>query len=382
VGDGLTPNGDVQWQIAEGLDVVVISDNEVLIQFGSRSYPSELYRDTDLTGVLGQVFSRLEAASATTADILSWVASDQRGEVGRLIDRLCEQGILVDADKSVVEQYLGLAFSGETDLAARRVSLVGAGPVGAQTAELLLQHGVGGVRLLEHREPDAVWRALPRSTGPGSPGTAKLAQVGLRDHLLALGYRGVEAAEAGVGESLENAVAESDLVVVALEQPDVRLAHLVNRRCIAVGRPWLHVVIDGDRGLIGPLFVPGVTACYNDFRALADAATPSPLMARVYRHYRAAQGARRSFAPGLPAHAGIVGGFASLAAVHTLLTGTCFALGRVLTVSFDRMLIDVEDVLRLPRCPVCGRQRNAYHPPFSAEIVTRVPAAGEERGSG
>ncbi len=377
--DGSNPTPEVRWQIAEGLDAVVISDNEVLVQFGSRSYPSQLYRDTDLTGVLGKLFTRLEVASATTAEMLSWVASDQRDEAGRLIDSLCELGILVSTGKSAVEQYLGLAFTGETDLAARRVSLIGAGPVGAQTAELLLQHGIGGVRLLEHREPDAVWRALPRFDGPGSAGTAKLAQVGLRDHLIALGYRGVEAVETSVDESLESAVADSDLVMIALEQPDVRLTHLVNRRCIAAGRRWLQAGIDGGRGVVGPLFVPGVTACYNDFRALADAATPSPLMARLYREHAAARGAR-SFAPGLPAYAGIVAAFVSLAAVHTLLTGTCFALGRVLTVTFDRMLIDVEDVLKLPRCPVCGRQRSAYQPPFSAEIVTRVPA-DEERGS-
>jgi len=32
------------------------------------------------------------------------------------------------------------------------------------------------------------------------------------------------------------------------------------------------------------------------------------------------------------------------------------------TVEFERMIIDVEDVLKLPRCPGCGLQRTAYQP--------------------
>jgi hypothetical protein len=122
--------------------------------------------------------------------------------------------------------------------------------------------------------------------------------------------------------------------------------------------------------------VPGVTACYNDFRTLADAADASPLMARVYRNHAVRRGAT-TFSPGLPAHAEIMSGFVSLAAVHHLLMGTSYLLGRALTIGFDRMTLDVEDVLKLPRCPVCGRLRSAYQPPFSAEVVTRVPPAGD-----
>jgi bacteriocin biosynthesis cyclodehydratase domain-containing protein len=172
---------------------------------------------------------------------------------------------------------------------------------------------------------------------------------------------------------VETAVARSDVTVLALEQPDLRLAHLVNRFCIRNRKPWLLTTIDGNFGLVGPLFLPVHTACYNDYRTLADAATSnpgSPGMTRKYHQYILKRGAA-SFFPGLPAYAEIVAGYASLAILHFLLRNSCFALGRVLTINFDRMLIDVEDVLKLPRCPVCGGERSASQPPFSAEIVTR-----------
>lgn len=358
-------DADPPLRIAEGLDIVIISDNEVLVQFGSRSYPSQLLRDTDLTGLLGRVFGRLELGNATVTELLSAVAGEHRTEAAELLDSLRDQGILALVDESPTEQYLRYSFTGETRLTDYHVSLIGAGPLGARTAELLLQHGLGGVNLLDARQA----------------GQQDLPHVDVRDRLRAQGFDGVHATESRLDDrSLADSVARSDLVVVALEQPDVRLAHTVNRMCLAAGRHWIHAVIDGNAGVVGPLFVPGVTACYNDFRALADAATPSPLMAEIYRRYAAERGAH-TFSPGLPAHAGIVAGFTSLAAIHSLLSGTSWLLGRTLTVNFDRMIIDVEDVLKMPRCPVCGRRRSAYQAPFSAEAVTRVPAAQDGGGN-
>lgn len=320
--DGGT-GGGVRLRIAEGLDIVNVSDNELLVQFGSRSQPSLLFRDTELTGMLGQLMDRLLASPTGREELLASIADEHREEAAKLLDRLCEHGILVDAACHPVEQYLGYVLDGQTRLADMRVALVGAGPVGAHTAELLRQHGIGDLRLLDADDAD-----VP--------------------------------------------VSEVDLVIVAQERSDIRLAHRVNRHCIAAGRSWILAELDGSLGRIGPLFVPGVTACYNDFRALADAANPNPLMARIHRRHTA--GGAVPAASGLPVHASLVAGFASLAAVHTLLTGTSYLLGRVLTVNFDRMAIDVEDVLRLPRCPVCSRQRAGYQPVFSAEVATRAPA--------
>jgi bacteriocin biosynthesis cyclodehydratase domain-containing protein len=365
-----------ELRIAEGLDAIVLSDNEVLVQFGSRSYPSQLLRDTDLTGILGTVFGLLTAGPKRRDDLLDHVEPEHRAEAAKLVDRLQDAGILARTRTSPVDQYLAYTFTGQTDLAANSISLIGAGPIGARIAETLLQHGIGQVRLLEGRAPDAVWHTLVQARGGDGSPPAGSAQAMLRDRLRDLGYSGVEAVEGDVDDaSVARAVASSDLTVVALEQLDIRIAHLVNRLCIAAAKPWLHVVLDGGRSVAGPLFVPGVTACYNDFRTLAEAADASPLMARVYRNHVARRGAA-TFLPGLPAHAEIVSGFASLAVVHQLLAGTSYLLGRALTISFDRMMIDVEDVLKLPRCPVCGQLRNAYQPPFSAEVVTRVPPAG------
>jgi len=130
---------------------------------------------------------------------------------------------------------------------------------------------------------------------------------------------------------------------------------------------------EGNFGLVGPLFLPIHTACYNDYQVLAEAATPSPAIARKHRQYIEHR-AVGSFFPGLPAYAEILAGFSALAVVNFLLHGTSFALGRVMVMDFDRMAIEVEDVLKLPRCPVCSREKSAYRRPFSPDLM---PQPGE-----
>jgi hypothetical protein len=105
-------------------------------------------------------------------------------------------------------------------------------------------------------------------------------------------------------------------------------------------------------------------------------------MARKHRQHLLAR-SRASFFPGLPAYVDIVAGFSSLAVVHYLLRESTFALGRVLVCNFEQMLLDVEDVLKLPRCPVCAVLKGNYQPAISLDIAEApvAPAAPANGGS-
>jgi bacteriocin biosynthesis cyclodehydratase domain-containing protein len=347
--------------VAEGLDLVLISDDEVLIQFGTRSRPSELLRDGDATGILGRVVGRLVQRPASVEELLFHAPPNHQADLRHLLIDLIDRGIVVDLRSSPIEQYLRYTFEGEPHAAKSRVVMIGAGPLGGRIAQTFLQHGIGKLALLDERPVDPLWDAFtPFGLTPGGDG--RRADAVLRERLTVP----VECLDAKLDSAgVELAVANSDFLVLALEQPDVRVAHLVNRFAIRDRKPWLLATIDGNLGLVGPLFHPVDTACYNDYQTLAVAATPSPAMARKHREHRLGGGVRSFFA-GLPSYAEIVAGHASLAVVHFLLRGTCFALGRVMVIDFDRMRIDVEDVLKLPRCPVCGTQKSAYRPPFPA----------------
>jgi bacteriocin biosynthesis cyclodehydratase domain-containing protein len=332
-----------------------------------------LLRDTDLSGVLGRLFRRLLRGPTTTTELLEVVPPDSPGE--SLVADLLERGILTTTDKSPVDQYINFTFAEGSPLREARVAILGAGPVGAGIAEGLLRTGVISIALLDGRKPDVAWG----SYFPPGPGQARAserpAQVLLKERLSGEGHRSVVALDGELDRmGVEEAMESSDLVVLALERPDPRLAHIVNRFGVRDERPWLHAVIDGNFGLVGPLFLPPDTGCYNDFRTVVEGSDPNPRMTRIYSPAISNGPAASAFFPGLPAHAAIVASFACLAAVHFLIRGTAFPLGRLMIVDFDRLLIDVEDLVRLPRCPVCRAGQKPAEPAFSAEIVTRLEA--------
>jgi bacteriocin biosynthesis cyclodehydratase domain-containing protein len=328
------PTDDAELVVAAGIDLVLLSRDELLVQYGTRFRPSELFRDDELTGLLGTLVDSLRSGPVRVMSLVAAVAPQLREEARRVVADLVERGFLTDVGRDLVTQYLAYTFEGSRDAGEQPVTVIGAGPLGARIASSLASHPVGRIELLAERAP------------------------------------GVDA--------IRSAVDGTALTVVALERTDLRLAHLVNRVCLELRRPWLHAGMDGNRGLIGPLFVPPYTACFNDYWTLVAATTPSPAMANAYRR-RTSSREDNDLPSGPPVFADIVAGHAVLAVLHFLLRDTSFAVGRQVVVDFDSLRIDVEDVLKLPRCPVCGTDRPSRRPVIASEIVAQRPAPAHAR---
>jgi len=354
---------------ADGLDLVLVSDDELLVQFGTRSRPSELFRDDDLTGVIGTLVRKVLSGAVSLRQLLESVRVDQRDDARNFVQSLVEQGIIGDIEQGSIRQYLNYTLTGHAGVADRKVTIIGAGPVAARVAHNLLRQGVGHVRLFDGRPTDATWLgAIPFGSSPASD-IGRPAHAALGERLHRLGYENVSHVDSAARTAAEDAVEGANLVILALEHPNLQLAHTINRVCIRSETPWLHAVIDGNLGSIGPQFLPPDTACYNDYQSLTIAAAPSGAMARRYRKH-VLDHPKTSFFVGLPAFTDVVAGHASIAASRFLLCGTSPWVGRVMTVDFDGMDIDVEDVLKLPRCPVCATGRSSYRPPFPEGVET------------
>lgn len=358
-------------KVADGLTVVLISDNEVLVEFGTRSRPSELLRDEDLNGSLGRLFRRLLRGAATPAELIAQLPASEAGSMMEAIEGLLEDGLLVDVEANPTDQYLGYTHTGKSSLAPLTVAIVGTGPIGMRVAHMLIQQGLGQLLLLDDRDADDTWRRSLPVTGPRPVSDAAAPVQDLAAELL----RGAGNTQISTLSSrrdstgLETAIEAADLVIVAYEQPSLWLNHTINRACLNHGKPWLLLCIDGDIGRVGPLFVPPDTACFNDYSTLLDAAIAGRAAFDTYRRMQLDERAS-SFFQGLPSYAEIVAGHGALAATQFLLRGSSFAVGRVMSVNFDRGTIDIEDVLKLPRCPVCGPQKRLYQPAFPAGLAT------------
>lgn len=229
------PDADTLLQVAEGLDVILLSDNEVLIQFGSRSRPSELLRDGDLSGLLGRVMGLILERPATRRELLSRAPSGQERDAVTLLDDLLSRGILAAVSTSPIDQYLRYTFAGESPLSSQRIAVLGAGPLGAGIAANLARHGVAAVSVLDERPIDNSWRAFM---------PARLVHDGVfagrADEVLCTCLSlPIDALPGQLdAEGIESATGAADLVVVALEKPDLRVSHLVNRFAIRERKPW------------------------------------------------------------------------------------------------------------------------------------------------
>jgi bacteriocin biosynthesis cyclodehydratase domain-containing protein len=241
--------------------------------------------------------------------------------------------------------------------------VIGAGPLGARICDTLVRHGIGALDILDERATDATWNAFVAPGILGVPRAGKLAHEVLRDQLPSGATRVTALSGGFTAAAIANAARDADLTVLAIERVHPRLAHLVNRSCLRRDKPWLLAQVDGGVGVAGPLFCPPHTACYNDYEVLGRAVSTNAAMDRRFRRHLQGRGSG-GFFPGLPSYVDIVAGYAALAAVEYLVTGSSWALERVTTIDFDSMVIDAQDLLRLPRCPVCGGGPVALHPPF------------------
>ena len=366
-------------QMSDGLDFVLLGPDEVLVQFGVRSEPSELIRDPDATGAIGHLVTRLAQGPASAADLVSGLSGGRRKVARQVIDVLAGKGYLVAEGDSPTEQYLRYSRSQTSSLSAHHVAVVGCGPIGSRVALALLGSGIGMVTMVDDRRPDRHWAgtfptALPpiRDLPMDRPVSEIFGSALPADH-----SRRVRSVD-GLFDTdvLREATADANVIVLALEYPSLTLSHRLNRICLDRKLPWISLVVDGNLGVVGPLFVPPETACFNCFTTLSQASAANREMTQKYRRYQESKQAGGFFV-GLPSYADILAGYGGHAVIRFLLNRSAALVGRALVLNFDRLALDLEDVLRLPRCPACGVLDPGHRSAFPAEVIAKLVAGGD-----
>jgi bacteriocin biosynthesis cyclodehydratase domain-containing protein len=147
---------------------------------------------------------------------------------------------------------------------------------------------------------------------------------------------------------------EGAFTVLAERAVDPIQLQVMNRLCLALGAPWMHSVVDGPLLLVGPVFVPRRTAC---FECLDARLTMNMREAASYQGYkRALAGAavRPSRLEIAPVTRAMLAALTAFEALGFVLTGSTSTVGKLLAVYLPTMEFSFGDVLRLPGCPACG----------------------------
>lgn len=159
-------------------------------------------------------------------------------------------------------------------------------------------------------------------------------------------------------------VSQATIAFVALDRWQPALMGLVNEACVKAGRAWIGVQPESEVGfMIGPLVIPGETACYTCFERrrqanrFEGAELDTDLRHMVESQPHSAGYLDKSVPPLFePAIA------LAVAEAVKYATGLLFymsTLNRV--VGFTPFMLESESipVLKLPRCPTCSRVASA-----------------------
>jgi bacteriocin biosynthesis cyclodehydratase domain-containing protein len=167
------------------------------------------------------------------------------------------------------------AYARQRRLAGARVTVLGCGGLGSWTAAGLACSGVGHLRLVD---PDVVAPSnLNRQIlfRPGDVGREKVevAAAWLRGFDPGLTVETRADVVAGPAEA-RAAVSGSDLIVLTADAPPYLLPRWVDAACHELGVPWISGGQFPPAVRIGPLVVPGATACWACVEAAARETHP------------------------------------------------------------------------------------------------------------
>ena len=355
-----------------------------LLHFRSREGPililtpertHRLRLPSSLARVAEQVLQRLDGES-TIPQLIEAVQADlphsQPEAVVAILRYLLRQGMLMDGAAGPPEALLGDAlarfdrnlsfFSGfergvrtrydhQFALHEATVALIGLGGTGSWAAYSLAMAGVGSIVGVDGDRVEANNLNRQILYRPQDVGKAK-AKVAAET----LAVLAPDMAFVGLGCWLreENDVREvikgCDIVLLAADQPLGLITRWANAACFALRIPLLELGMAAHRGMIGPLYIPGLTGCWECVEA------QKRRQSRYYDEiFQALAKQPVSAPPSLAPICALVGGLAAYEAIKYLTGFACpSTLGQELAIDTVTMQIEGHAVKQRPNCPVCS----------------------------
>ncbi|MFB6283607.1 MAG: TOMM precursor leader peptide-binding protein [Halobacteria archaeon] len=325
---------------------IKIDSDTVCLRAGPWSGPTINMVDEDSEHSLMDLIEMFDGTNHVK-DILSEFSPEERDELTDLIRSLHSSSILYNDDgSSPSDAWPNLVLSGafgaeqHENLESSSPLVVSKDGLGEKTVSRLLDVGVGGV------------------TCTGEAVSTELAE---KDLVRTVGF-----------DELEREVDRAEYILYVSEKPRPKLLEELNKLCHEYGTPWSIGQILGFDGMVGPTVFPGETACYRCFeeRTLANLKESSR---ETYRRYLREFEEDNLSTVTLEPFSDLVVGYLVMDAVYLLGYGHGFTVGRSINVSGLDLSVDVNDVLRLPRCDVCGKEQGRD---FS-RIIDAVDIPGE-----
>jgi bacteriocin biosynthesis cyclodehydratase domain-containing protein len=352
------PDPDAAVRLKPWVELFPASDGDVYVLRGGARSELVIRRpsrdDREVLAALG------EGLVPTTPELAATVAQLRGAGLVEEIDPL-DVELLAASDRIRFDRQLpyfadrapagGGGHAEQARLRAATVLVLGCGGLGCWTAAALACAGIGRFVLVD---PDVVElsnlnrQVLYGESDLGRPKVDAAADrlQGLDSSIECVRAPTMVQSAADVAALLRHGV---DVVVEAADTPPHRLARWVDTACLELGVPHISAAQAPPLLRVGPLMVPGVTACYSCQEHAARRDHP------FYDELVDFRLTVRAPATTLGPASGIVGAAMAMDVVH-LLSGavTPVTWGRALLIDIATGEQRLEPVPREPGCPACS----------------------------
>ena len=335
--------------------------------------------DDEKTGTVAKTVSLLDGNHAID-EIIESVGRDAEVGVLSIIESLLAYNVLEEVrDEPVahltsdeVERYqpmisyfslAPIALSQSTEMQATaestvaalkgaKIMVIGARMVGSRVAIQLAQLGVGEICIVDDKMVTEEDTALipfltekEKDTGPAR--SEVVASLARNANPYVRVYTVPE-------DHFENELGKYTLVIVAGDRPSPLLYKRIKTVALDKKVMWTMVTMDGVEGIIGPTIVPHETACYTCYEMRLECNIDAYTEYLQYKKYLDEHPETYAETIGIPPFADIIAGFL-VSDVPIMLQTSGVTFGRQVIINFPAQKIEVNNVLKLPRCPSCGK---------------------------
>ena len=244
----------------------------------------------------------------------------------------------------------GSASQMQARLAAAHVAVIGVGGLGTWAASALACAGVGTLTLVDDDRvalSNLNRQVLYRRADVGRR-KVDLAATALTAFNPACDIRPL-ARRVGGPEDVIEVAAGADLIVDTADWPPHDIGRWINRAALTLGVPWIAAAQFPPWVRIGPLYIPGETACLECQERAGRRAYP------LYDELADFRRGRESYAATLGPASGLVGAAIGMEVLHRL-TGAATPASAGAAVMLDLRTLESrrEPIVRDPRCPECS----------------------------
>lgn len=348
----MVTNGDGNVRLKRHYSLIGHSADVVELRYGVWNPVSHVIRDDAASGHLFPTLSLLDG-SHSIAEIAQTVHVT-RDEVESLVDHLTDLGVVETGSSNALDQFLDhivptLSSSASPGSPGRPIVLAGDDHLCAEIQRYL------GASLVDVQISMAQPDIHPLSA---------LNNPDLVDTSDSLEFQRVV-------DQFEDW--RDRFIVMAMTVMQPRHLGLLNKVSLALGFQWMHAAIDGPFLLVGPIFIPGETACYDCFETRVTMNLRETASYLTYKNTLLEGRIRFGSAPVDPILAGLLATHTALEAMNWTVAGSSFTVGKVLSIYLPTMEFAFHEVFKVPGCASCQPVSN-QGPELYFDVRSLMPA--------